>query len=366
VNVHQILSGSGEHDAITREARQLRGLFGAWGWGGRDFAARVGRGTPSIQPIQRLDPRAEDVLVLHHSASMPGLHTLLGLPAAKLLVYHNITPAHYLWEHAPLVASQCAVGRAQLRDLIAGVDATAAHSAFNARELAELGAEDTHVIPLFVDLARLGPPAQPRASSGPTTILFIGRLSPHKGHAELIRAFALYRQYRAADARLLLVGERVSAAYTEFLHRLADDLAPGAITIKSGLSDRELGEHYRAAGAFACLSRHEGFCAPILEAFHTGLPVIARPSGAIPEVVGDAAVLVEDADPAVIAELIHLVVTDAELRSELIGRGRARLREFSPEPMERKLRAAVEAAARRPVVRNRYAPARAVGRAGLG
>ena len=82
-----------------------------------------------------------------------------------------------------------------------------------------------------------------------------------------------------------------------------------------------------------------------MEAFHFGLPVIARPAGAIPEVAGDAALLVEDSDPAVIAELLHLALTDRQLRAELRRRGAQRLAAYAPERVAERLRAAVLAAA---------------------
>ena len=109
------------------------------------------------------------------------------------------------------------------------------------------------------------------------------------------------------------------------------------------MSAHTLGDRYRSASAFVCLSEHEGFCVPLLEAFRAQVPVISRPSGAIPEVAGDAALLVEDRDPAVLAELIHLVVTDGQLRAELARRGLSRLAAFARAPMETKLRETVEA-----------------------
>jgi L-malate glycosyltransferase len=246
-----------------------------------------------------------------------------------------------------LVAVHCAIGREQLPEIVRAVGVAAADSAFNAAELSELGAERTEVIPLLVDRAPLGPPA-PAPPAGPPTILFVGRLSPHKRQEDAIRAFALYRRHRAPDARLVLVGDPVTSAYVERLRALADALAPGAVSIESGISPAELGDRYRSAHAFLCLSAHEGFCIPLLEAFHFGVPVIARPAGAIPETVGDAALLVEDPDLAVIAELLHLVVTDAKLRSELAHRGRDRLTAYTPEIVAERLRSAVEAAAAGP------------------
>jgi len=346
VNVHQVLSGAGPHDAITTEALIFRAHFRGWGWGGRDHAARIAPGAGGgFAPLTALSPAPEDVLLLHHSAGAPNLHELLALPNRKLLLYHNVTPAAWLWDHAPLVAVHCAIGREQLPELVAAVDVAAADSAFNAAELTALGAQRTEVIPLLLERDRLGPsgPAFAGLRAGESaTVLFVGRLSPHKGQDAAIRAFALYRRHRAPNARLVLVGDPLTTRYAELLVKLADTLAPGAVSIESGLSVEALGDRYRAADAFLCLSEHEGFCIPVLEALQFGLPVIARPAGAIPEVVGDAALLVDDRDPAVISELLHLAINDGELRAELRRRGAARLAAYEPERIAARLRAAVE------------------------
>jgi glycosyltransferase involved in cell wall biosynthesis len=344
VNVHQILSGAGPHDAVTSEARQFRSYFQSWGWGGRDHAPRIEPGlNGAIEPLAHLSPAPGDVLLLHHSAGSPRLAELLALPNPKLLLYHNVTPPEWLWDYAPLVAVHCAIGRGQLPGLVHAAEVAAADSAFNAAELEQLGAKRTEVIPLLVDYDRLGQPivSDTELPEQPT-ILFVGRLSPHKHQDEVIRAFALYRRHRAPDARLLLVGDAITSGYAELLRNLAERLAPGAVTIESGLSDAELGARYRSAHAFLCMSAHEGFCIPLVEAFRFGVPVIARPAGAVPETAGDAALLVDDPDLAVVAELLHLVVTDAALRNELRRRGRERLRAFTPDAIAVKLRQAVQ------------------------
>ena len=352
MKVHQILSGAGPHDAVTAEAFVFRSRFRQWGWGGRDHAGRIAPGVNgSIAGLAALRPESDDVLLIHHSAGAPRLHELLALPNPKLLLYHNVTPAPWLWEHAPLVGVQCAIGREQLPRLIRAVDVAAADSEFNAAELRTLGAARTEVIPLLLDRHRLGPAltadavARNGSADRAPTILFVGRLSPHKRQDELIRVFALYRRDRAPGARLALVGDPITPAYAQLLGRLGEGLAPGGVTIESGLSAQALSERYRSADVFVCLSEHEGFCIPLLEAFHFGLPVIARPAGAVPEVAGDAALLVEDRDPAVIAELVHLATTDAELRAELRRRGQAQLERFAPDQVAERLRTAVEAAA---------------------
>jgi glycosyltransferase involved in cell wall biosynthesis len=361
--VHQLLSGAGPHDAITTEAGVFRSYFRAWGWEGRDYAYRLHPALDApIAPAAALAPGAEDVVLLHHSAGWPQLEAVLSLPGRKLLLYHNVTPAAWLWIDAPGLAAHCQVGRDQLLPLVAAADATAADSAFNAMELAGYGASGTEVIHLLLDAERFGAGMTAGAVDGPSVsageehdspaaagdapqILFVGRLSPHKRQDEVIRAFGLYRRVHAPAARLCLVGDAVTPEYSEKLAALAELHAPGAVTIESGLPTSELARRFMAADVFLCLSEHEGFCIPLVEAFAFGVPVIARPFGAVPEVVGNAALLVPDPDPAVIAELLHLVVSDAELRAELVRRGRDRLDAFTPERIAPRLRGAVERAA---------------------
>lgn len=340
--VHQVLGAAAVRDAVSNEAREFRSLFDSWGWGGRDYAGRLAPGLGRVEPLVRFEARPADVLLFHHSGSMPGLGPLLALPNPKLLVYHNITPAEYLWDEAPLVAAHCAVGREQLPGLVAAADLAVGHSRYNARELETLGAPATEVLPVMVDLDRLGPAGRARGGGPDPTILFVGRLSPHKRQDELVRVFARYRMRHAPSARLTLVGARVSNRYLDALRALAGELCAGAVTIESELTERELGDRYRSAAAFVCLSEHEGFGIPLLEAFYADLPVIARPNAAIPEVAGDAAILVEDRDLDVLAELIHLVVTDPALRAELIRRGRRRVEAYRGAEPGRRLRELVE------------------------
>ena len=343
--VHQLLSGAGPVDAVTGQALAYRRLFTEWGWGGAEHAGTIDPAMNGrMRPVRELEAAPDDVLLIHYSAYSPALRPVLASPQRKLLVFHNVTPSRYFWEHEPVVAIHCAVGRDQLGRFVEAVDVAAAVSEFNARELREVGAAHTTVIPILLDRAALGP-AGPEPP-GPPTVLFVGRLAPHKRHDEILRAFALYRSHRAPDARLVLVGEPVSPAFLTAVERLAERLAPGAVRIERGLSPTELADRYRAAHVFLVRSEHEGFCVPLLEAFHFGVPVIARPAGGIPEVAGDAALLTDDGDPAVLAELVHLAASDPELRAELRARGERRLEDYAWDRAAAALRAAVERVAR--------------------
>jgi len=347
MRVHQVLSGAGPYDAVTNEALAVRRCLQRWGWGGDDVAAAIDpRMNGGVKPLASLAPRSGDLMLIHYSAYAPRVRRVLEVEAPKLLLSHNITPARWLWAHEPMTAVACQVGRSQLPDFVHACDAFAADSEFNARELREAGAPDVSVLGVLADPARLGPPGPPDPPA-PPTVLFVGRLMPHKRQDEVIRAFALYQREHAPGARLVLVGEPLTVRYAQELSALADALAPGAVTFERSLPADALADRYRSAHAFLCLSEHEGFCIPVLEAMHFGVPVIARPAGAVPEVAGDAALYVPDDDPAVIAELIQLAVTDADLRAELRARAAARVAARAPARTEAALREALTALAQR-------------------
>ncbi|MCW2996904.1 MAG: hypothetical protein JWN65_453 [Solirubrobacterales bacterium] len=342
--VHQVLSGAGPVDAVTSQARAFRGLFTGWGWGGTDVAWHIDpRVGDAIKPLKTLAPAPDDLLLIHYSAYAPRLRAILEAPQRKVLLSHNVTPARWFWDYEAGIAVQCALGRRQLPEYAEKADVVVGVSAYNA---AELGSD--LVVPILFDPAKLGPartpPPDPPAGV-PPTLLFVGRIAPHKRQDELIRLLALLRAHRLPDARLVLVGEPMTDAYLQALRRLADELVPGAVTFAHGLSDAELAQAYADAHVFVCLSEHEGFCIPLLEAFHVGTPVVSRPAGGIPEVADGAALLSDDRDLAVLAELVTLAVQDEQLRAQLRARGRERLAAYAPDRTARALRELLEAAA---------------------
>jgi len=323
VRLHQVLSGAGPFDAITREALAIRELASAWGWDGADHAVhidpRMGR---RMRGLDELSSAPGDTLLIHYSAHAPKMKRVLDEPGRKILLSHNVTPAKWFWDHEAGIALQCALGRREMHEFAARCDVVVGDSLFNA---AELGSD--RVLPLvlpWIDPAVALPPEP----DGPPTVLFVGRLVPHKRQDELIRAIALLRRHRRPDARLVLVGEPLHESYLDALVALADELAPGAVTFERGLDDEALAARYRSAHVFLCLSEHEGFCVPLLEAFQHGVPVVARPRGAVTETVGEAGLLLDGPLDAM-AELVHLAIDDAELRGILRERGHARLDRYA-------------------------------------
>ena len=342
--VHQVLSSAGPYDAVSVQALLWRRLLTEHGYGGADHAVAIDpRARTGFLPVKALQPAPGDLLVIRYSAYSGQLLPALELPQRKLLVYHNVTPPRYMWNHHAGVAVACALGRAQIRRFARAADVAVGDSEHNAAELRAAGAAQARALPILFDEARLSARGTVPAGDGPL-VLVVSRLAPNKRHDLAIGAFAAWQREHAPDARLMCVGEPLSPAFAKVIEGIAQSSGAANVTIAGGLSQADLNSAYAEADAMLSMSEHEGFSVPLLEAFHFGVPVVARPAGAMPEVGGDAVLWDEDDDLAVTAELLELAVRDAELRAELVRRGRAQLERFSGERTKERILAAVEEA----------------------
>jgi len=343
--VDQVLGSASPFDATNVQAALYRDLLARRGMSGEIFAAEISPGAGGrAAPLGRLAGGARDLLIVHYTGFVPGMRAVLELPGPKMLVYHNITPAHYFWNFQPYVATICQLGRDQLPHWVGASRVCAAVSQFNAAELGLAGAAETRITPIVLDPARLEPvDRQAELPAGRPLVLAVGRLSPHKRHDLLLRAFALFQDRHAPEAALLCVGSALDDAYLRRLERIAAETGARNVSFVEDLAQPRLNAAYAAADALLSMSEHEGFCVPLLEAFHFDLPVVARRAGGMGEVAGDAALWLEAEDGvSVAAELLALAVADEELRTTLARRGRERLERLSFESTSAAMLEAIE------------------------
>ncbi|HWW53828.1 MAG TPA: glycosyltransferase family 4 protein, partial [Acidimicrobiales bacterium] len=205
---------------------------------------------------------------------------------------------------------------------------------YNVAQLRSYGFRHTAVVPILVDAAAMATPADPAMVTAlrgtGTRWLFVGRLAPNKCQQDIIKAFALYRRVYDPAACLWLVGGSSSDAYAAALASFAADAGVGdAVVFTGSISPEELTARYQAADLFVCLSEHEGFLVPLLEAWHHRLPVIAYAAAAVPETLGRGGVLLSDKTPGTVAAAAARVTSDPALNSGLVAAGQARLDDFS-------------------------------------
>lgn len=277
-----------------------------------------------------------DVLLYQLSTASPMAEFLRTRPERLVLDYHNITPASFYdgWEDH--TSDKVALARLQMAELAPLAVLGIADSAFNAAELHRHGCATTSVIPILVGIddgpvaVDEGVQAELRAAHGDgTVLLFVGRISPNKTQHHLVEALWLYRRWYDPHARLHLVGPAFTKSYVEAVFCLAEELGLGdAVRHGEDLTEAELAAWYADADVFVCLSEHEGFCIPLLEAMRSGLPIVAFAAGAIPETLGDAGLLLRSKRPSALAVAVDRVRRDRALADSLVAAGHRRLAAF--------------------------------------
>jgi len=188
-----------------------------------------------------------------------------------------------------------------------------------------LGVDHTRFRPLAADEIRA---ARARLGLPDTYLLFVGTFEPRKNIPGLLRAYARLRARLPDAPPLVLAGRR--GWLDDAIYRTADDLQLGEAVIwveNPGAAD--LPALYGGAAALALLSHYEGFGLTALEAMACGTPPVAADRSSIPEVVGDAGLLVDPDDPDAAADALARLLTDSALRADLSARGLARAADFT-------------------------------------
>jgi len=176
-----------------------------------------------------------------------------------------------------------------------------------------------HIVPLGVDTRLFRPRAAPRV---PGRIVAVASAdSPLKGLLTLLRAVA--KLVTEHDVQLIVVGTPSEATRMQAAQLDLGD----KVTFTSGLPDEEYARLLASAAIAVIPSRYEGFSLPAVEHMASGTPLIASRAGALPEVTGDAALLVDPGDPEELAAALRTLLEHDAERARLAARGLARVGE---------------------------------------
>ena len=345
MNIHQILAGFAEGDAISREATQLRDIFRRWGHTSELFVD-TNHVAPDLQtacrPLGEYIGRHGDICLHHYGLASPAADLFFASPARKILVYHNITPAEYFVGIDDAGAAQLRIARAALPELGRKTEAIWAVSQFDADDLQAAGLREVRVFPLLYTPATIKPDWRILAQFAGSlkTILFVGRIAPNKRIEDLIQAFAWYHRALNPYSRLLIVGSPRSAPrYFTLLRMLAGDLDLPNACFEGFASPAGLEAYYQVADLYVSTSEHEGYCLPLVEAMGHDIPVITRAVGGTPEAMDGGGILYEDLKAEDLGVLMHWVLTDSALRNDILSSQRERIRKLRERPVESELKA---------------------------
>ncbi|HZC07041.1 MAG TPA: glycosyltransferase family 1 protein [Ktedonobacterales bacterium] len=157
--------------------------------------------------------------------------------------------------------------------------------------------------------------------------LAVGTIEPRKNYARLIEAFARARGRQGGPTQLVMMG-RKGWLYDDVFDAVERLGLRDAVRFLDYIPDGDLATLYSLASVVAMPSLYEGFGIPVVEAMACGTPVIASSGGSLPEIVGDAGVLVAADDTEGLAEALVRTVSDDALRTDLVARGYERVRAF--------------------------------------
>lgn len=342
MRIFQIVPTLNAGDAIGNYTLYIRDTLADMGISADIYCYENLSGLPDIKTVDELPVTTEkDMIFLHMAAENDFVEVMEAYRAKKILFYHNITPSHFFHGFDEFAEGVTKRGRIQLDYLKRKVDACIADSEYNKSELRELG----YGVPIYVvpipfekeDYSNIeSVKVKEKLSDGKKNILFVGRIAPNKKMEDLIESYQMYYDNYDKNVRLILLGNyNASDKYYQYLQtklRPEDD-----IVFTGKIKTEEWITYYKYADLFLCLSEHEGFCVPLIEAMSYQIPIIAYDSSAVGETLGDAGILLKSKNPEEVARTIHQIFNDKECVDEIRKKQQQRIHAFDSKLVAQKL-----------------------------
>jgi glycosyltransferase involved in cell wall biosynthesis len=344
--INQWVPAAHKGDAIGDSARRMRGLLRQMSHVSELYALTIDDELKGdVLPFADPTSQQGDLTIFHFALPSPMTEAFGNLSGGRLLQYHNVTPASYFAAYDPALFRLASIARQELSTLVGRVDLALGVSDYNRRELEALGFDPTGVLPLAVDLSRVTqlvqrPALEKILDDDFVNFLFVGRIAPNKKIEDHIRLAEHYKRYVDAYYRFIFVGryDAVPRYYSTIRALMSEYRLLNERFIFTGpVTDEDLAVYYQHSAVYVSLSEHEGFCAPLLEAMATDVPVLAYGAAAVPETLGGAGVQFAPKDMEYAAELLGALAFDDDLRAQVIAGQRRRLADFSDTQIEREL-----------------------------
>lgn len=342
----QLVSSLNFGDAVGNDALAIKHMLEGAGYATAifTFAVHPKIKEENVYNIDLLPELTEDDIIIYHYASEDGFQKLIEETAAKVVLrYHNVTPPEFFHGYDEKAETITRKGMAQIKSMKDAIDYGMVDSEQNKKDLEQMGYEcPISVVSILIPFKDYE--QQPDLdvvngySDGNTNIVFVGRIVPNKKFEDVIACFAAYKKKYDPAARLFLVGNyQETDRYYQYLQEyikkcgVEDVIFPGHIAFDAILA------YYKIADVFLCMSEHEGFCVPLVEAMFFETPIVAYASTAIPGTLGGSGVLVESKEPERVAEKIHQVIEDEQYKNAIVKEQKKRLQDFSYENIKEQI-----------------------------
>ena len=275
-----------------------------------------------------------DIIFYHFCLGMRLNYEIQKLPCKKVLIYQNVTPPHFFYDISLAKFKECLWGYYDAKRTAAYYSKCIVPSEFSKRDLAEMGwkPENIEVIPL-ITLQKNTPKTTEtlikRYRDGYVNFIFTGRIVPNKKIEDIIRIFGFYQKNINRRSRLFLAGAVSYQNYYLALWEYIKALQLEDVIFTGKISQEDLEAYYVLADIYLCMSEHEGFCLPLIEAMQREIPVVAYAKTAVPDTMGEAGVLVETKDARTVCEQIKRIIEDSDFRKKIIAGQKERVNVFN-------------------------------------
>lgn len=323
----QLVSSLNFGDAVGNDALAIKHMLEGAGYATAifTFAVHPKIKEENVYNIDLLPELTEDDIIIYHYASEDGFQKLIEETAAKVVLrYHNVTPPEFFHGYDEKAETITRKGLAQIKSMRDAIDYGMVDSEQNKKDLEQMGYEcPISVVSILIPFKDYE--QQPDLdvvngySDGNTNIVFVGRIVPNKKFEDVIACFAAYKKKYDPAARLFLVGNyQETDAYYQHLQEYIKECGVENVIFPGHIAFRTILAYYKIADLFLCMSEHEGFCVPLVEAMFFETPIVAYASTAIPGTLGGSGVLVESKEPERVAEKIHQVIEDEQYKNEIV------------------------------------------------
>ena len=292
----------------------------------------------------------DNLIIYHHGTYWNIGEEILAYAQCKIYFrYHNVTPSCFFEQYSYIHSEACKAGRLQAENFVRSnkVCKFLPASTYNGNELIAYGANanDVTVIPPFhmlhdFDSSILNRELANELPEGKINLLFVGRVSPNKGHQHLIETVRTYIDLYDANINLNIVGG-VDADLVEYY----DDLVAivkfyhldEVVHFRQKVDFKDLHTFYTCSDIFLLMSEHEGFCVPILEAQYHKLPVLALARCAVKETLGVNQLTIDQCDYVSFASAIYVIGNNNMYQKYLVENGNNNLGRFNASRLTSKL-----------------------------
>jgi glycosyltransferase involved in cell wall biosynthesis len=330
--IHQFHASVGYGDAVTNYMITLQKIFQEEGFKSDLFSISPPRRFfHAFRDWKKIKISENDILIIHHSCGNVDLENILKLKCRKFALFQNITPLKYFVGTPQYEIVK--LGFDQIKVLGKSVETWLSTSEVNSAVLRQYGQNKIKRIPMvvpFVDQVKAS--TSKPIKDNKKTILFVGRVVPNKCQEELILTLRHYlNNFPSENVQLVIVGNKsVYQQYSQYCNYLITNLGlKNHIKMLGTVSESELRSWYNKADIFLCLSEHEGFGVPLVEAMVHQVPIVAYAEPGVKETLRDAGVLVDHKSPDLIVRWIRHLMHHKGDRAHLLKSQKKRIQDFS-------------------------------------